>query len=56
MFAWFGGAASSCHINALGREVTSLLQQAADATHARASTWECRSTQVVVIVEGQTEG
>jgi len=44
------------HVNATGHEVTSLLQQAVDATHARTPTQECRSTQVVTIVEGQTEG
>ena len=55
-FAWFGGVASPCHINVMGHEAMSLLQQAADATHVHASTWECRSTQVVMIVEGQTKG
>ena len=55
-FAWFGGAASLRHINATGREVISLLHQAADATHVPMSVRECRSTQAVTTVEGQTKG
>jgi hypothetical protein len=35
-FAWFGGAAWPHHVNAMGHEATSLLQQAADATRTRA--------------------
>ena len=52
-FAWFGGAAWPHHVNATGHETTSLVQQAADATHTHASTRECRSTQAVTIVEGR---
>jgi hypothetical protein len=36
MFAWFGGAASSRHVNATGHEATSLLQQAAEHGNAGA--------------------
>ena len=52
MFAWFGGVASPRHVNVMGREATSLLQQAADATHACVSAWECRSMQAVTTGEG----
>jgi len=35
MFVWAGGSALPRHINAMGHEVTSLLELPADATHAR---------------------
>ena len=45
MFAWVGGLASPHHINAMGHEVTSLLELSADATHARLLARESRSLQ-----------
>jgi len=44
-FAWAGGLALPHHINAMGREATSLLELPANATHARTPRWESRSLQ-----------
>jgi hypothetical protein len=42
---WMGGSALPHHINATGREATSLLELPADATHAHAPARESSSLQ-----------
>ena len=45
MFVWAGSSALPHHINAMGREATSLLELPVDATHARAPARESRRLQ-----------